>query len=395
MQLKADDLGELGMKLDLGFVPDYDVIAAVKVGNGGIDAVAVSRDGTVKKFWETSVRCEYAGKSLGLGKMEKVYDYVEIDGVRFATGDDALMIREGIEANIGGIEKYGNKFQQDAVATALAKMNMPSGKVHLILFCPPGFYNDDNNPARKQLERAFTGLHLEAGYCKAGKKSAKQFRYDIESVVVWPEGLMSVYALVRDEAGYLVEEYARILFSGTFEIADFGVETFDRTIFIDGVVNVANMRSLTYKGWGINLLVRQKIYEYIQSLGNDYSWVTVHDVDYVMRQGLMKNNYYMDRARLDLRTIYEDRYARYNDAIHNNVLSSPQGCNNYVGVHNVLPVGGPVQFIGDFLHKKYPDKIVRLGNFKTARGVHPASLDSHGALREELNFFRNGGHTNS
>lgn len=350
-------------------------VVSADAGNGGVKA-ALSTPKGFKTFYMPSVRAVATGDTLGLGKeWEMQYDYVDWYGYRYVTGDDVTRVtRRGIERHIGA-DRYGNEFHQFLIAVALANLGIQSGSVDLTLFAPPGLYNEIKPFV---LER-FAENKGEVSLRLKGDKKPRLWRY--ENVTVWPEGIGAAACFVLDDNGQFAPSDA---VKGDLVVVDVGVHTLDVVRFVNGNFNPESLQHATWEAGGVQVHIREPILRDLKKRGgDDFSLLTVDDVDRVIRLGSVSGDYMLAVAgkEVDMKPLLDKYRARYAEWIGNTVISA--GFDNLRGIRGMVVVGG-AGLVEDHLRAYYGDKVMNLKDYPTTKKVHPIDMNSVGGMRLAL-----------
>lgn len=351
-----------------------DHIVSVDSGNGGTNAVLAKESGKTKTHFVPSVRAMATGDSLGIAAFELDYAYVDWYGYRYVVGDDASRVtKRALERHMGH-NRYGEEFHRFMVATALAGLGVKSGSVALTTFAPPGMFRE----ARPAIESGFLDNPTVCIQLK-GERKPREWTY--ESVDVWPEGIGAAACFMLDEEGQRVDSD---LFKGETMVIDIGAYTLDVLQFSNGSFNVDRLADATIEQGGVNTHIREPILRMIHKRGDDFTTVTLDDLDIVLRQGLSTGEYILSVAGydLDLKAAFEKYFMRYGDWISNNVIDA--SFNGFRGIKSVILVGGGAVMVEDRLKDLYPDKILDRKKHPTTKKIHPVDFNAVGGLRLAL-----------
>lgn len=351
---------------------------SVDAGNGGTNAVLDKGNGKTTQFYEPSVRAAATGESLGLGEQwEQQYSYVDWNNHRYVTGDDVVRItRRGLERHMGGL-RYGDEFHQFLVANAVAKLGVKSGEVDLTLFAPPGMFTEARD---MMIERFLDRKAVEISITSPkGKATTHTFSYD--NVSVYPEGIGAAACFVIDDKGKWV---STDIFEGEVIILDAGAFTLDALKLVNGNFSPETLEHATWQDGGIDVHVRQPIVRTLKKKSDDFVNLTVDDIDRVIRNGLVTDDYTLKIAgyEVNLQPLVEKQCERHAEWIANNICDGV--FNGFRGIKSVILVGGGAPLIMDYMQKWYGDKILDTKKHATTKKIHPVDMNAVGGLRLAL-----------
>jgi len=350
--------------------------ASVDAGNGGTNAVLVKGRGRPKRSFEPSVRAAATGDSLGLGsQFELEYDYVDWYGHRYVTGDDVLRVtRRNLERHVG-INRYGNEFHQFLVAVALAKLGVKSGTVDLTVFAPPGLYND----LKQGIQDSFMEQDGQVTISLKGDRQPRQWRYN--SITVWPEGIGAAACFILDDKGEFIQTD---VLAGEVVVLDIGVFTLDALRFTDGNFNPEALEHATWENAGLNVHLREPVLRAVKARSDDFSGLTVDDIDLVIRTGLATGDYTLRVAGLeaDLQPLLDKYRERYAGWIANTICDGVY--DGFRGVRAVILVGGGASLVETWLRQWYGDKLLNPHKHPTTKKVAAVDMNAVGGLRLAL-----------
>jgi hypothetical protein len=348
----------------------------VDAGNGGTNAVIAKPNGGHKSDYFPSVRAAATGDSLKLGKeLELDYEWVDWNNHRYVVGDDVLRItRRNLERHMGS-NRYGNEMHQFLVALAIAHLGIKEGKVDLTLFAPPGLYND----LKPFMQKTFMENGGQVGITLKGDKKQRQWRYD--RVTVWPEGIGAVACFVLDDNGSV---YRSDVLAGETVVMDLGAHTLDAVKMVDGNFNPEDLEHATWEQGGVHVHLREPILRTVKKQGDDFSILSVDDIDRVIRLGLVSGDYTLRVAGLevDLKPLVDKYRERYAEWVANNIGDGV--FNGFRGIKSVILVGGGAVLVEDHLRKWYGDKLLDRKTHPTTKKVHPVDMNAVGGLRFAL-----------
>lgn len=352
-------------------------LASIDSGNGGTNAIGLKAGAKkTKRIYFPSVRAAATGDSLGLGSaFEMQYELVYWNGHTYVVGDDVVRItKRGLERHMGA-SRYGDEFHRFLVAVALAKLGVKDGNVGLTLFAPPGLFKK----ARVMIEERFLEGDAQAKIKLRGDNEERIWKY--EKITVWPEGIGAAATLILNDKGELNNPEA---LTGQTVILDIGAYTADAVQMVDGNFNPEMLSTATWENAGVETHIRQPILREIHSINEDFTVLTVDDIDVAIRKGLTENNYSMESGgyEIDIEPLLNKQRERYAEWVANNICDGV--FNGFRGIKGVILVGGGSVLIADHLQQWYGDKIIELGKQANTKGIHPVDMNAVGGLRLAL-----------
>lgn len=352
-----------------------DYVVSVDPGNGGVNGVLAKEKG-YKSVYFPSVRASASGDSLGLGKaLEIEYDYVDWYSHRYVVGEDVLKVsRKHLERHTGA-NRYGNELHQFLTAVALAKLGISKGTVDLTLFAPPGIFLD----AQKLIQERFFDHAGKVEIQLKGDKKPRQWQY--ETIHVWPEGIGAAACFILDEHG---EMATSDVLNGDVVVLDMGAYTLDALKLNDGKFNSESLEHATWETSGVIAHILEPILRQVKKLGDDFSLLTIDDIDRVLRLGLVSNDYTLKVAgqEIDLAPLVEKHRERYAGWIANSIADGV--FSGFRGIKSVILVGGGALLVEDYLQQWYGDKVLNRKQHASTRKVHPVDFNCVGGLRLAL-----------
>jgi hypothetical protein len=353
-----------------------DHVVSVDAGNGGTNAVLLKPNGVYKSVYFPSVRAAATGQSLGLGKgLELQYEYVDWGGHRYVVGDDVIRVtRRNLERHQGAF-RYGDEFHQFLVAVALTKLGIKEGRVDLTLFAPPGMYVE----AKRIMRERF--LEKDGVVAIGVKKRKKPYIWHYESVTIWPEGIGAAACFALDENGEVLNSD---VLTGETVILDMGVYTLDALKLVDGNFNPEALEHASWENGGISVHVLQPILRVLKKQSEDFTMLTVDDVDAVIRQGLTKHDYTLRVAgyEMDIEPLVNKYSQRYAEWVANNIVDGV--FSGLRGIKSAILIGGGEPLTSKWLKKWYGGKILNRKDYDLVRRIHPVDMNAVGGLRMAL-----------
>lgn len=347
-------------------------ITSVDAGNGFCNAILAQKRG-YKSISFPSVRAAATGASLGLGeKLELQYEFVDWNGHRYVTGDDVINItRRHLERHMGS-NRYGNEFHQFLVAVALARLGVKDGAVDLTLFAPPGMYVNIKDEMHKRFMQDGGKVDIQL----SGDKKPRQWSYD--NITIWPEGVACAACFVLDDRGQYIESD---VLAGQTLILDAGAHTLDALLLSDGNFNPEALQHATWDNGGIDTHVRQPILQAVHEKSDEFTHLSVDDIDAVIRRGLSEGDYMLRVAgyEIDLENLVDKYVERYSEWVANNILDGV--FDNLRGIKSLILVGGGATLIEDFMHKWYDPKLLDRRKHASTKNIHPVDFNAVGGLR--------------
>lgn len=363
-----------------------EYLVSADAGNGGTNVVMAKPGGGFKRHYEPSVRAVATGDSLGLGgALELQYDYVDWYGSRYVTGDDVIRItRRGLERHMGA-NRYGDEFHQFLVANAIARLGVKSGSVDLTLFAPPGLFAS----AKADIEKRFLENGGRVEIQLKGDKKPRQWHY--ESVQVIPEGIGAALCFTIDEEGNSVDND---FYEGEIVVLDIGAFTLDALKLQNGAFNPESLEHATWQNAGVNTHLREPLLRMLHKKHDDFSVLTVDDMDSILRRGFTQDDFNVKVAGMEVNLggAVQALCERYADWVANNICDGV--FNGFRGVKAVILVGGGAALIADKMEAIYgvydpnvPSKGGKILNSKKhplTKKVHPVDMNAVGGLRLAL-----------
>ena len=360
-----------------------DYVVSCDPGNGGTNAVLARDSGRHKSVYFPSVRAAATGDSLGLGKtMELDYQYVDWGEHRYVVGDDVIRVTKRHLERHTGVNRYGNELYQFLVAVALGQLGVKRGAVDLTLFAPPGMYLQ----AKGDIQERFARDNGEVTIQFKGDRKPRHWEY--EHITVWPEGIGAAACFILDDGGQLIDTD---VLNGEILILDMGAYTLDVLKLNDGNFNPEELEHATFENGGIITHVLEPILRSVKGLGEDFSLLSIENVEQVLRLGLISGDYTLSVAgqEVDLEPLVNRYRERYAEWISNNIIDgSFAGLRGY---KSAILVGGGALLIEDLLPKWYdPEKLLNRKKHPTTKKVFPVDFNAVGGLRLALNRLKQG-----
>lgn len=344
------------------------VTISVDAGNGGTNAT----DGKTEIYFP-SVRAAATGDTLGLGsQFELEYEWVDWNGHRYVIGDDVLNIsRRGIERHQGAF-RYGDEFHQFLVACAVSKMGICSGSVKLVLFAPPGMYND----AKETMQERF--LEKNGNVALKFKSDQKPRKFKYTSVDVFPEGIGAVACFLINKAGKALNHE---LFVGTTVVLDGGMHTLDALEMVNGNFNPESLSTATWENGGLKSHVLEPVLRRVKKMGEDFDLLTIDDIDAVLRNGIQSDNWLLRTGgeSVNLEALFDKHAERYAQWISNNIIDGV--FNGLRAIKNIILVGGAAVLIDKHLSKWYGEKVLMFNDHKSTKNISPVFANAVGGIR--------------
>ena len=346
---------------------------SVDAGNGGTNAVKANEKSTPHIYFP-SVRAAATGDSLGLGEQfELEYEYVDWGGHRYVFGDDVIRIsRKAIERHQGKF-RYGNEFHRFLVATAAAKLGIHQGDVDLTLFAPPGIYME----AKDRIEEQFSQQDGQVAIQLKDDKKLRTWRYS--NLTIFPEGIGAAACFAIDADGHPIPN-SKVL-GGDTVILDMGMYTLDALKMQDGNFNPESLGTATWEGQGIKAHILDPLLRQARKQGDDFSLLTVDDIDAVVRQGLQTGDYTLHVAgkELNLKNLLDKYAERYAEWIANSILDGV--FDGLRGIRSCILVGGGAVLTENYLYRWYADKLLRFDASKITSDIEPVYANAVGGIR--------------
>ena len=358
-----------------------DYVVSCDPGNGGTNAVLARDSGRHKSVYFPSVRAAATGASLGLGKdLELDYQYVDWYGHRYVVGDDVIRVtRRHLERHTG-VNRYGNELYQFLVAVAVGQLGVKSGSVDLTLFAPPGLYLQ----AKEDIQERFADNGGQVSLQFKGDRKPRRWEY--EHITIWPEGVGAAACFILDDDGQMVETD---VLNGDVLILDMGAYTLDALKLTNGNFNPEELEHATFENGGIIVHVLEPILRTVKGLGEDFSLLSIEDVERVLRLGLISGDFTLTVAgqEVDLAPLVDKFRERYGEWISNNIIDGIFA--GLRGYRNVILVGGGALLIEDLLPRWYgAEKLLNRKKHPTTKKIFPVDFNCVGGLRLALARMR-------
>lgn len=350
-----------------------DYIVSIDAGNGGTNAVKSTPKGW-RSIYFPSVRAAATGDTLGLGEQfEMQYEYVDWGQHRYVWGETALKVaRRSIERHQGAF-RYGDEFHQFLVNVAVGELGIKNGSIDLTLFAPPGMFVE----ARETMQRRFGE--------KKGKVALK-FKSDdeprvwtYERITVLPEGIGAAACFALDDMGQPIGDSD--VLSGDSVILDMGMYTLDAIQMTDGNFNPETLATSTWEGQGIKAHILDPILRQVKKAGDDFTLLTIDDIDAVIRQGIQTNDYALRVAghELDIEKALNKYATRYAEWIANNIIDGV--FSGLRGIKSAILIGGGALMTQQHLSKWYPDKLLGFDKSEATRKIQAVEANAVGGIR--------------
>lgn len=350
-----------------------DHIVSIDAGNGGTNAV-VSRVKGYDSVYFPSVRAVATGDSLGLGEQfELQYEYVDWGGHRYVVGDDVVNIsRRGIERHQGAF-RYGDEFHEFLVTVAIAKLGITSGTVDLTMFAPPGMYAN----AKESIESRFNQNDGKIRIKLGSDSSQREWQYT--NVTVWPEGIGAAACFVINDFGRKIPDTD--VLSGQTVVLDMGMHTLDALQMVDGNFNPESLATATWENGGLRVHLLDPILRYVHKQDEDFTLLTVDDIDEVVRRGIKTQDFTLRVAgkKIDLKAAIDKYAERYSEWIANNIIDGV--FNGLRGFKSAILVGGGAILTEPYLRKWHPEKLLRFDQNEATKGIDPVDANAVGGIR--------------
>lgn len=349
-------------------------IASSDTGNGNTNAIVKQEGGREKSICLASIRAKVSSHTLGLGKgAELEYIWGEMSGIRYAFGDDCLVVnRAEIDRHMGE-KRYLHEHHRTLTAYALARLGVKGGTVDLTLMCPPKLYSDLKDPMIEAYRSNPAQILLK------GDKKAREWEYS--RVTVWPEGFPAAACFMLDRDGGAEASH---VMAGDVLILDTGAHTANAFIAHNGKFNTSQLvhSSIEYGGGDTHL--RTPLLEWVRGQGGELSAVTTDDIDRVLRLAAASGDYtlHFGLASVDLLPALEPLALQYAHWLANNVIDSR--FNGLRGINRILTVGGNASYVTSHFAEWYAGKAITDREWSGLNGWHPADLNAVGGLRLAL-----------
>lgn len=367
---EGNKMNELGMT-------EFDFIASVDAGNGGINAASRKGDGTCHaSHFSASGRVEISPEEFDDPQLKKMMHRVDLykwKGRTYAYGDDvAYFRRHTIERNSGNL-RYGEDAHQMYVAASLANMGV-HGDVDVTLFLPPGKYNDQ----KETLIKAFHGqTHFIEVSTAEGVEYEAVIKY--KNVRVLPEGIGVVFCNRYDQNGKPDDSLLNYL-SGEVVFNDIGKYTSDVVVVNNGKFDPTAIR--TYDDFGMNSQVIMPIHEALGKQNKDWKYILPEEIDFAIREGTYS---FMSPSGqvVKFAKLYEKQMKSFADIYATEIIQKQY--RGYEGMAGGIYIGGGSKGIRSYHAERYRTKVFSpeaIGN------VDETEVNAIGGLRFVLfNYF--------
>lgn len=157
--------------------------------------------------------------------------------------------------------------------------------------------------------------------------------------------------------------------------------TLDVLQMSDGNFNPESLSTATWEGQGIKTHILDQVLRQVKKHGEDFSLLTIDDIDAVLRSGLETGDYTLHVAGLeiDLQAIFEKYASRYAEWIANNIIDG--NFNGLRGIKSAILVGGGAVLTESYLAKWYHDKLLRFDKNPATKGIAPVDANAVGGIR--------------
>ncbi len=144
------------------------------------------------------------------------------------------------------------------------------------------------------------------------------------------------------------------------------------------------MDHATHEDAGLNTHLRQPILRMLHNMGEDWTVLTVDDVDMALRRGLESGDYTLRVAgkEADIQPAVDKARARYAEWVANYICDGV--FNGFRGIKSVILVGGGSLLVQDHLRSWYAEKVLDPATHPTTRKIHPVDFNAVGGLRFAL-----------
>ncbi len=355
-------------------------IAAVDAGNGNTNAIVRGGKGKFKTASIPSVRAKVSRQTLGLGKnFELDYKWFEVDGQRYAVGDDAIKYFPTALDRHRGKARYGDKHHQFLTAYALAMCGVKNGLVDLTLMCPPAYYADNKNA----LIDNYQGKTVEA--IMNGDTTPRRWGYG--DIAVLPEGYAAALCFLLDEQG---KPTGNEMLYGNTALLDLGAFTANAFLMVNGKFDTSELEKSSYADAGGIAFIQEPLWKWVKQVPGELQAVTPDDIDRVLRAGSVQTEdpYLLTfgRAQVDLKDELERLSEAYALWLATNIIQTQ--FSGLEGINRLLVVGGNADYVTKYLARKdwYGEKVVTADQWRKVTGAkfHPADYNSIGAYRAAL-----------
>jgi len=355
-------------------MPKQNEAIIVDGGNGGTNAIYLKENGRRKRVYFPSVRAEVTDKKIGFAEMELDFDYVEWGGTKFVYGDEVVRINRHNADRHRGQNRYGNELQSFLVAAAALEAKVKSGTYDLVMFAPPGMYQDVKGTMIDRFEGKTLTIEPKRG-------SARE--YTFENVQILPEGIGAVICLGYNDDGTPFEGGA--LMRGRVIVIDIGTYTLDIMNFENGSLNMEPLPKSTWDDSGIASYIIEPLLAEIRDYNADLAASVTYDViDMAIRDGLNGGDWTVEGGgqAANIEKAYHRRAEAYASWIANNIIDTY--LSGLDGINAAVMIGGGHHMTGEYFDQWNYDKLVNYRKTPPLKKVDPVDINAEGAARNVL-----------
>ncbi len=356
---------------------EFDYIAVVDAGNGGVNGVSVKGDGTCRaSTYTASARVLINPQQLDSPEMKALMNKVDLfrwGGQTYAFGDDVVQFRrDQIERNMGN-RRYGEDTHQFFVAAALLGMGV-TGDVDLTIGLPPGRFNEMKDPIIKAFLGKTVHISLET---RAGLEYESVITY--KNVRVMPEGVGVVFCNRYRDDGSPDDSLLKYV-SGEVGIMDIGRYTTDVWTMINGKFDPTGIK--TYQDFGVQHEIIDPILDALGKQNADWRYVLPEEIDYAIREGTCKF-IAPNGQQVNFKKNYDKLTVSFADRLATEIVQPElRSLEGMTGLHLI---GGGAIGTRPHLAAKYRSKVFSLD---AVGGVQETEVNAEGWLRYVLfNYF--------
>lgn len=368
----------MAKKKQIVTLPDVKTVT-VNAGNLGTNAAIASRTG-IKTTYFPSIRSRATDYTLGLDN-ELNREFVRWNNRLYYFGEEVLIgleARKTLDTHTGP-QRYGSEMYTFLVDVAVARLGITECEIDLILFAPPGLYNE----VKPRIVAAFSGANSTRSLQFKSDPAPRQWK--VRKTIVYPEGLHIGSAMFLDDEGLRVKTN---LMKGNFALLDGGGYTFDRYIFVNGRVDNDMLKDATKRNAGIITHILKPALDAVHRLGGELKNATLYDIDLVMRNGLLTGDFTLTigSTSTNLQPVMLELFEGFAEYVGRNICDAD--FNAFEEFSGFAVIGGAYYIIADALNDAYPNKLVNFSLYPHLADIEPVDFDTVGALRYEAFLAR-------
>ena len=345
-------------------------VVAADASNMGSNAVIRDPSGQIFTVYEPSVRAPIRDTDrFGLAAaLELKRDWVCWRDHYYVIGDGVLsgFKRSDLEFHQGK-ERAGSDFQRFQVACLMARSGIRSGKIDLVLFAPPGEFQE----SRSRIRKTFLTDSEEVIRLKGDDRDRV---WEYQSVEVFPEGMAALGCFLFDTNAKLRHPE---LVAGNVVVVDIGGRTLNIIQTVDGELVADNRATMTYPDLGLRNQVLEPVLRWTHDNIAGSGDVTLFHIDAAFRSSKKILYHGSLNQPVDLRDVFTEYVARHANAAKA-VIDSDHGGFDFARM--VLPIGGGGLAAGKYFRQWYGDKVIDRTGHRWLKDIHPVEMNAMGGL---------------